>query len=54
MRELLEGLTNKEIGRRLEIHEVTVKLHLSKIYRKIGAKNRAQAVKIALDLDFRS
>lgn len=49
MSQLLEGLTNKEIGRALDIQEVTVKLHLSSIYRKIGAKNRAQAVKFAVD-----
>ena len=52
MKELLNGLPNKEIGRRLEIHEVTVKLHLSKVYRKIGANNRAHAVKIAGDHGF--
>lgn len=45
---LLEGLSNKEIGRALDIREVTVKLHLRSIYRKLGAKNRAQAVKITL------
>jgi DNA-binding NarL/FixJ family response regulator len=41
---LLEGLTNKEIGRALGVQEVTVKLHLRGVYRKIGVKNRAQAV----------
>lgn len=45
---ILEGLTSKEIGKSLEIQEGTVKLHLRSIYRKIGARNRAQAVKIAL------
>ena len=54
MRELLKGLTNKEIGRHLGIREVTVKLHLSKVYRKTGAKNRAHAVKIAGDHGFES
>ncbi len=46
---LLEGLPNKGIGRALTIEEVTVKLHMRSIFRKLGAKNRAQAVKIALD-----
>lgn len=46
---LLEGLPNKGIGRALSIEEVTVKLHMRSIFRKLGAKNRAQAVKIALD-----
>jgi DNA-binding NarL/FixJ family response regulator len=41
---LSEGLTNKEIGRALGVQEVTVKLHLRGVYRKIGVKNRAQAV----------
>lgn len=46
---LLEGLSNKGIGRALTIEEVTVKLHMRSIFRKLGARNRAQAVKIALD-----
>ncbi len=41
---LLEGLTNKEIGRALAVQEITVKLHLRSVYRKLGVKNRAQAV----------
>ncbi len=46
---LLDGLRNKGIGRDLSIKEVTVKLHMRNIFRKLGAKNRAQAVKLALD-----
>ncbi len=46
---LLDGLPNKGIGRDLSIKEVTVKLHMRNIFRKLGAKNRAQAVKLALD-----
>ena len=42
--------SNKELARRLGITEITVKTHLTKIYRKIGAANRAHAVKIALQL----
>jgi DNA-binding NarL/FixJ family response regulator len=41
---LLDGLTNKEIGRALDVQEITVKLHLRSVYRKLGVKNRAQAV----------
>ena len=52
--QLLKGLTNKEIGRYLDIEEVTVKFHLSSIYKKIGAKNRAQAVKLAVDFGFQA
>ena len=47
---LLDGFTNKEIARDLQIQEITVKIHVRRIYEKLGAKNRAQAVKIALDL----
>ncbi|MCG8545401.1 MAG: response regulator transcription factor [Alphaproteobacteria bacterium] len=46
---LMDGSTNKEIGRHLDIEEVTVKLHLSNIYRKLGVTNRTQAVRFALD-----
>jgi two-component system, NarL family, nitrate/nitrite response regulator NarL len=34
------GLSNKEIGRRLDLHEGTVKVHLHNIYTKIGVPNR--------------
>jgi len=37
---LSEGVTNKEIGRRLSVAEGTVKVHLHRIYRKIGIANR--------------
>lgn len=47
---LLEGLPNKAIARALGIQEVTVKLHLRNVFRKLGATNRAHAVKIAIGL----
>jgi len=34
------GLSNKEIARRLDLHEGTVKVHLHNIYTKIGVPNR--------------
>ena len=46
---VVEGLTNKEIGRRIGLQEVTIKAHLRSLYRRIGAANRAQAVRIALE-----
>jgi two-component system, NarL family, nitrate/nitrite response regulator NarL len=46
------GNTNKEIGRALGIEEYTVKYHLRGIFKKLGAKNRAQAVRIAMERDF--
>jgi len=45
---LVEGKTNKEIARDLDLQEITVKIHVRNIYRKIGAQNRAQAVRITL------
>jgi DNA-binding NarL/FixJ family response regulator len=45
-----EGKSNKEIARDLEIQEVTVKLHLKSLTRKMGARNRTQAAMIARDL----
>lgn len=47
--DLIEGASNKQIGGTLDIKEVTVKLHVRRIYQKLGAKNRAHAVKLALD-----
>ncbi len=44
---LASGATNKEIGRHLDIAEVTVKLHIRQVLRKINARNRAEAVSIA-------
>lgn len=38
-----EGLPNKQIGRRLEISEKTVKAHLTSAYRTIGVDDRMQA-----------
>jgi len=46
---LVEGKSNKEIARDLEVTEPTVKLHVKTLYRKIGAHNRTQAAMIARD-----
>ena len=35
-----EGLSNKEVGRRLKLAEGTIKLHLHNIYTKLGLRNR--------------
>jgi len=48
LRLLISGKTNKEIGRGLDLQEVTVKVHLRNVYRKIKATNRTDAVRIAL------
>ncbi len=47
---LTKGWSNKEIARELDLQEVTVKVHLKGVFRKLGAANRTQAVKIALQL----
>jgi NarL family two-component system response regulator LiaR len=45
---LAEGLSNKQIARRLEIGVETVKTHVSSILEKLGAADRTQAVVLAL------
>ena len=42
------GASNKEIGRELGLSEVTVKLHVRQILKKIGARNRAEATAVAI------
>ncbi|WP_328537545.1 helix-turn-helix transcriptional regulator [Streptomyces sp. NBC_00344] len=39
-----DGLTNRLIGRRLDISEATVKRHLHNAYRKLGTSSRVQAL----------
>ena len=45
--EIASGATNREIGQRLFLSPHTVKEHSSSIYRKLGVRNRAEAVKRA-------
>ena len=35
-----DGLSNKEVGRRLNLSDGTVKIHLHNIYQKVGVGNR--------------
>ncbi|WP_176084507.1 response regulator transcription factor [Martelella sp. HB161492] len=44
---LAEGQSNKEIARGLDLQEVTVKLHVKTLCRKLEAKNRTMAAMIA-------
>jgi transcriptional regulator EpsA len=46
-----EGKSNQEIGEQLTISALTVKNHVQKILRKLGAANRAQAVAKAMTLN---
>jgi DNA-binding NarL/FixJ family response regulator len=48
LKELVQGWSNKQIAQNLEVTEITVKAHLGRLFRKIGAKNRADAVRLAL------
>ena len=41
---IAEGLSNKEVARRLGISAHTVKFHLEAIFEKLGATTRADAV----------
>lgn len=47
LRQLADGSSTKQIARSLAVGQETVKTHLSSIYRKLGAANRAQAVAAA-------
>ncbi len=53
LRLLMGGKTNKEIAIALNLQEVTVKVHLRSVYRKIKAANRADAVRIAMQQGWR-
>lgn len=44
---VVEGGTNKYVARQLGLAEVTVKFHLSNVYRKIGCRRRGEAVAAA-------
>jgi len=41
---LVEGLSNKEIAEKLFISDKTVKIHVSKIFKKLGVKSRSQVI----------
>lgn len=41
---LSDGLLNKQIAYELDVSEATIKAHMTAIFRKLGVKNRTQAV----------
>lgn len=49
LRGLTEGRSNKDIARELDLQEVTIKLHVKTLCRKLEARNRTQAAMIARD-----
>ncbi|MFM9609308.1 response regulator [Streptomyces niveiscabiei] len=46
-----EGLTNREIGKRLYLSEKTVKNHISRLLAKLGVQRRVQAAVLASHLE---
>ena len=51
LRGIAEGKSNKEIARGLDLQEVTIKLHVKTLCRKLDARNRTHAVVIARDMN---
>lgn len=49
MLKVAEGLSNKEVGRKLNISEGTVKMHLHSIYQKIQVTNRTSLANFAME-----
>lgn len=47
---LAEGCANKEIARRLDLSPNTIKTHLARLYEKLGAERRTEAVRKAREL----
>jgi DNA-binding NarL/FixJ family response regulator len=49
LRGVFEGLSNKEIGARLDVSESSVKAALQQLFHKTGVRTRSQLVRIALE-----
>ncbi len=49
LKAVFEGLSNKEIGARLDISEAYVKAVLQQLFNKTGVRSRSQLVRIALE-----
>ena len=50
LKELAAGRSNKEIARRLNVSPNTVKTHLARLYEKLDAKRRTDAINRAREL----
>ncbi|PKF50153.1 response regulator transcription factor [Enterovibrio nigricans] len=51
---LSDGLLNKQIAYELAVSEATIKAHMTAIFRKLGVKNRTQAVILLQQIDSNS
>ena len=47
---IAQGLSNREIAEKLYVSENTVKTHSSRVFDKLGAKRRTQAVQLGKEL----
>jgi DNA-binding CsgD family transcriptional regulator len=47
---LAAGLANKEIARQLEVSPNTVKTHVARLFEKLGAQRRTEAIRKAREL----
>lgn len=47
---IAEGLSNREIAERVNVSENTVKTHSSRVFDKLGARRRTQAVQLGKEL----
>jgi two-component system nitrate/nitrite response regulator NarL len=54
MRLVSEGLSNKEIGRRLNITDGTIKVHLHHIFQKLEINNRTVLAALAISQNDRA
>jgi DNA-binding NarL/FixJ family response regulator len=49
LHQLMRGTANRQIARDLDITEAAVKVHLTRLFRKLGVENRSQAITWARD-----
>jgi ATP/maltotriose-dependent transcriptional regulator MalT len=47
---IAQGMSNQEIAAKLFVSENTVKTHLSRVFDKLGAKRRTQAVQMGKEM----
>lgn len=54
LKELIEGKSNKEIARALDLSPVTVKAHVGAIFKSLQVTNRAQAIRASQESGMRT